>query len=40
MKRLIEEYLNFNNGIRFGFDVEYIVIEVGINRSNVSKELN
>ncbi|WP_236875714.1 sigma-54-dependent transcriptional regulator [Clostridioides difficile] len=32
--------MNFNNGIRFGFDAEYIATEVGINRSNASKELN
>ncbi|NIZ94222.1 sigma 54-interacting transcriptional regulator, partial [Clostridioides difficile] len=40
LKRLTEEHLNFNNGIRFGFDAEYIATEVGINRSNASKELN
>lgn len=40
LKRLTEEHLNLNNGIRFGFDAEYIATEVGINRSNASKELN
>ena len=40
LKRLTQEHLNLNNGIRFGFDAEYIATEVGINRSNASKELN
>ena len=40
LKRLTEEHLSLNNGIRFGFDAEYIATEVGINRSNASKELN
>lgn len=40
LKRLTEEHLNLNNGIRFGFDAEYVATEVGINRSNASKELN
>ncbi|MDU6273351.1 sigma 54-interacting transcriptional regulator, partial [Clostridium sp.] len=40
LKRLTEEHLSLNNGIRFGVDAEYIATEVGINRSNASKELN
>ncbi len=40
LEKVNRRTLELNNGIRFGFDAEYIATEVGINRSNASKELN
>lgn len=40
VKKLTQEHMELYNKVKFGFDTELICTNIGINRSNASKELN